>query len=79
MCGGVVTSPLHTAKVKEPHLLEREGQMGGIQKHYGSVPPLLAAEYRDHGPKHFSKGVGERGMNLAAVVPLALAAMFPWK
>lgn len=47
---------------------------------YGSVPPLLAAEYRDHGPEeHFSKGVGERGMNLAAVVPLALAAMFPWK
>lgn len=24
---------------------------------YGSIPPLLAAEYRDHGPKHFSKGV----------------------
>lgn len=43
---------------------------------YGLVQLLPNAEYRDHGSKHFTKWVG---MNLAAVVPLALAAMFPWK
>lgn len=44
---------------------------------YGSVP-LLTAEYRDQGSKLFFKA-GEVGKNLAAAVPRALAAMFPWK
>lgn len=43
---------------------------------YGLVRLLPNAEYRDHGSKHFTERVG---MNLAAVIPLAHAALFPWR
>lgn len=43
---------------------------------YGLVRLLPNAEYRDHGSKLFTERVG---MDLAAVIPLALAALFPWK
>lgn len=68
--------PLLCQVKEKPHLLEREDQTEEFKGMYGLVQLLPNAEYRDHGSKYFSKGMG---MNLAAVVPLALTAMFPWK
>lgn len=76
--GGVTTSPLHTAKLKKTPLAGEGGpDREEFKGMYGSVP-LLTAEYRDQGSKLFFKA-GEVGKNLAAALPRALAAMFPWK
>lgn len=46
--------------LKNPTCWRGRATLEELKRRNGSVPPLLAAEYRDHGPKHFSKGVGER-------------------
>jgi hypothetical protein len=71
-------TPPHLAKLKKTPLAGEGGPAReDFKGKYGSVP-LLTAECRDHGSKLFSRWGGV-GMNLAAVVLLALAAMFPWK
>lgn len=75
---GVISHPLHTAKVKEIPLPEREGQTG--EEFKGSKAQFHLCWLQNTQtkvPNLFQKGGG--GRNLAAVVPLALAAMFPWK
>lgn len=61
---GDVTTPLNTSKLRKPHLLERVRQK--FKGMYGSVPLLLTAEYRDHGSKFFSEGVGWGGDRLGS-------------
>lgn len=76
--GVVISHPLHTAKVKEIPLPEREGQTG--EEFKGSKAQFHLCWLQNTQtkvPNLFQKGGG--GRNLAAVVPLALAAMFPWK
>lgn len=53
--------PLRTLPgLKNPTCWRGRATLEGLKRSSGSVPPLLAAEYGDHGPEHFSEGVRER-------------------
>lgn len=55
-------------RLKKLHLLEREGQTGGIQGHIWLNPTSAGGRIETMVPNIFQSG-GRRGMNLAAVAP----------
>lgn len=79
---GVTLPPLHPAKVKETPLALEGGPEGrNSRAHMAQFHLCRLQNIETMVPNTFQKGCWGlgRGMNLAAVVPRALAAMFPWK